>query len=95
MSESSGVAQTREEATQGFFDRFAGRCADFVSNAPFFTLCVRLEEEIVACGSHRRCPRRQERYPAREDQGGTLWKLDEQAHARKFGRCDHQPGPPI
>jgi low affinity Fe/Cu permease len=42
MSEGSGVAQTREEARRGFFDRFAGRCADFVSRAPFFTFCVLL-----------------------------------------------------
>ena len=42
MSESSGVAQTREQSTQTFFDRFAGRCANFVSRAPFFTFCVLL-----------------------------------------------------
>jgi uncharacterized membrane protein len=42
MSEGSGVAQTREEAGPGFFDRFAERCANFVSRAPFFTFCVLL-----------------------------------------------------
>jgi uncharacterized membrane protein len=42
VSESSGVAQTREQSTQTFFDRFAGRCANFVSRAPFFTFCVLL-----------------------------------------------------
>ena len=40
MSEGSGVAKTREESTQTFFDRFAGRCSEFVSRAPFFTFCV-------------------------------------------------------
>jgi low affinity Fe/Cu permease len=42
MSEGSGVAQAREEAGQGFFDNFAGRSADFVSRAPFFTFCALL-----------------------------------------------------
>ena len=42
MSEGSGVAQTREQSTRTFFDRFAGRCANFVSRAPFFTFCVLL-----------------------------------------------------
>jgi uncharacterized membrane protein len=42
VSEGSGVAQTREQSTRTFFDRFAGRCADFVSRAPFFTFCVLL-----------------------------------------------------
>ncbi len=42
MSEGSGVARTREEARQGIFDRFAGRSADWVSRAPFFTFCVLL-----------------------------------------------------
>jgi Low affinity iron permease len=41
-SEGSGVAQTREQSTRTFFDRFAGRCANFVSRAPFFTFCVLL-----------------------------------------------------
>jgi low affinity Fe/Cu permease len=40
VSEGSGVAQVREQST--FFDRFAGRCATFVSRAPFFTFCVLL-----------------------------------------------------
>lgn len=30
------------EDDRSFFDRFAGRCADFVSKAPFFTFCVLL-----------------------------------------------------
>ena len=42
MSEGSGVARAREESTRTFFDRFAGRCAEFVSRAPFFTFCVLL-----------------------------------------------------
>jgi low affinity Fe/Cu permease len=42
VSEGSGVAQTREQSTRTFFDRFAGRCANFVSRAPFFTFCVLL-----------------------------------------------------
>jgi low affinity Fe/Cu permease len=42
MTEGSDVARTREEARHGFFDRFAGRSADFVSRAPFFTFCVLL-----------------------------------------------------
>ena len=42
MSEGSGVVQAREEAGQGFFDRFAGRSADFVSRAHFFTFCALL-----------------------------------------------------
>jgi uncharacterized membrane protein len=40
MSEGSAVA--REESTRTFFDRFAGRCAEFVSRALFFTFCVLL-----------------------------------------------------
>jgi Low affinity iron permease len=40
MSEGSGVAQAREQSTKTLFDRFAGRSADFVSRAPFFTFCV-------------------------------------------------------
>ena len=42
MSERSGVARAREESTRTFFDRFAGRCSEFVSRAPFFTFCVLL-----------------------------------------------------
>jgi Low affinity iron permease len=42
MSEGSGVAQTREQSTKTFFDRFAGWSAEFVSGAPFFTFCVLL-----------------------------------------------------
>ena len=43
MSESgSGVARARDESSQSFFDRLAGRSADFVSRAPFFTFCVLL-----------------------------------------------------
>jgi low affinity Fe/Cu permease len=42
VSEGSRVAQTREQSTQTFFDRFAGRWANFVSRAPFFTFCVLL-----------------------------------------------------
>lgn len=43
MSESgSGVAQTREQGGRTPFDRFAGRCSDFVSGAPFFVFCVLL-----------------------------------------------------
>jgi hypothetical protein len=42
VSEGSGVAKAREQSTRTFFDRFAGRCADFVSRAPFFTFCVLL-----------------------------------------------------
>jgi Low affinity iron permease len=42
MSEGSGVAQTREQSTKTLFDRFAGRSAEFVSRAPFFTFCVLL-----------------------------------------------------
>jgi uncharacterized membrane protein len=42
MSEGSGVAQTREQSGRTLFDRFAGRCADFVSGAPFFAFCVLL-----------------------------------------------------
>ena len=37
-----GAAQVREEATKGYFDRFAQRCAKWVSKAPFFTFCVAL-----------------------------------------------------
>jgi low affinity Fe/Cu permease len=40
VSEGSGVARARQESTQTFFDRLAGRSADFVSKAPFFTFCV-------------------------------------------------------
>jgi hypothetical protein len=42
MSEGSGVAQTREQSGRTLFDRFAGRCADLVSGAPFFAFCVLL-----------------------------------------------------
>jgi low affinity Fe/Cu permease len=42
VSEGSGVAQAREQSTRTLFDRFAGRSADFVSRAPFFTFCVLL-----------------------------------------------------
>jgi hypothetical protein len=42
VSEGSGVAKAREESTRTFFDRFAGRNAEFVSRAPFFTFCVLL-----------------------------------------------------
>lgn len=42
MSESSGVALTREQSTQTFFDRLAGWSAGVVSRAPFFTFCVLL-----------------------------------------------------
>ena len=42
MSEGSGVAKTREQSNKTFFDRFAGRSADFVSAAPFFGFCVLL-----------------------------------------------------
>jgi low affinity Fe/Cu permease len=42
MREGSGVAQTRERSTRTLFDRFAGRCSQFVSRAPFFTFCVLL-----------------------------------------------------
>ena len=42
MSEGSGVVRAREESTRTFFDRFAGRCAEFVSRALFFTFCVLL-----------------------------------------------------
>jgi hypothetical protein len=42
MSEGSGVAQTREQSGRTLFDRFADWCADFVSGAPFFALCVLL-----------------------------------------------------
>jgi hypothetical protein len=42
MSEGSGVAQAREQSTKTLFDRFAGRSAEFVSRAPFFTFCVLL-----------------------------------------------------
>ena len=40
MSEGSGVAKAREQSNTTFFDRFAGRCSEFVSRAPFFTFCV-------------------------------------------------------
>jgi low affinity Fe/Cu permease len=42
MSNRSNVAQAREETQRGFFDRFAGWSAEFVSKAPFFTFCVLL-----------------------------------------------------
>jgi len=42
VSEGSGVAKTREHSSRTFFDRFAGRSAEFVSRAPFFTFCVLL-----------------------------------------------------
>ncbi len=42
MSEGSGVARAREQSSRTFFDRFAGRSADFVSRAPFFAACVLL-----------------------------------------------------
>ena len=42
MSEGSDVARVREESSRTLFDRFAGRSADFVSKAPFFTFCVLL-----------------------------------------------------
>lgn len=41
MSE-GGAAQVREQANKGYFDRFAQRCAELVSKAPFFTFCVAL-----------------------------------------------------
>jgi low affinity Fe/Cu permease len=41
MSE-DGAAQVREKARKGYFDRFAQRCAELVSKAPFFTFCVAL-----------------------------------------------------
>ena len=37
-----GAAQVREQARKGYFDRFAQRCAESVSKAPFFTFCVAL-----------------------------------------------------
>jgi len=42
VSEGSDVARVREESSRTLFDRFAGRSADFVSKAPFFTFCVLL-----------------------------------------------------
>ncbi|MDP9478136.1 MAG: low affinity iron permease family protein [Actinomycetota bacterium] len=42
VGEGSGVARARQESTRSFFDRFAGRSADFVSRAPFFAACVLL-----------------------------------------------------
>jgi low affinity Fe/Cu permease len=36
------TAQAREQASRGSFDRFAERCAEFVSKAPFFAFCVAL-----------------------------------------------------
>ena len=42
MSKGSGVAQARQQSTRTLFDRFAGRCSEFVSRAPFFTFCVLL-----------------------------------------------------
>jgi hypothetical protein len=41
MSE-GGAVQVREEARKGYFDRFAQRCAEVASKAPFFTFCVAL-----------------------------------------------------
>jgi low affinity Fe/Cu permease len=41
MSE-GGAAQVREEARRSYFDRFAQRCAELASKAPFFTFCVAL-----------------------------------------------------
>ncbi len=35
-------AQILECAWNGYFDRFAQRCAEFVSKKPFFTFCVAL-----------------------------------------------------
>ena len=40
MREGSGVAKARERSNRSFFDRFAGRSAEFVSRAPYFTFCV-------------------------------------------------------
>jgi hypothetical protein len=42
VSEGSDVARVREESSRTPFDRFAGRSAEFVSKAPFFTFCVLL-----------------------------------------------------
>ena len=42
MNEGSGVARARQESSRSFFDRFAGRSAEFVSRAPFFAFCVLL-----------------------------------------------------
>jgi uncharacterized membrane protein len=42
MNEGSGVARTRQQSSKTFFDRFAGRCSDFASRAPFFGFCVLL-----------------------------------------------------
>jgi low affinity Fe/Cu permease len=42
VSEGSRVAQARQQSTRTLFDRFAGRCSEFVSRAPFFTFCVLL-----------------------------------------------------
>ena len=42
MSEGSGVAKAGEQSNSSFFDRFAGRSAEFVSRASFFTFCVLL-----------------------------------------------------
>jgi low affinity Fe/Cu permease len=36
------TTQVRAEARRGSFDRFAERCAEYVSKAPFFVLCVAL-----------------------------------------------------
>jgi low affinity Fe/Cu permease len=41
MSE-GGATQVREQASKGYFDRFAQRCAELVSKAPFFMFCVTL-----------------------------------------------------
>jgi hypothetical protein len=34
MSEGSGVAKSREQSNRSFFDRFAGRSAEFASASP-------------------------------------------------------------
>jgi len=41
MSE-GGAAQIREEASRGYFDRFAQRSSELASKAPFFAFCVLL-----------------------------------------------------
>lgn len=46
MSEGSGVAKPREQSTRTFFDRFAGRSAEFVSRAP-------LSSPSVSSGANR------------------------------------------
>lgn len=40
MSEEGRAARARAEARRGPFDRFAERCAEYVSRAPFFAFCV-------------------------------------------------------